>query len=73
MYYIRGVINFIPPASKSLNEAIGHCTVYSWRDTINKWEQFDDLSTTTTIIVRPNSVAVNCQLFVYTVNPNILS
>lgn len=65
LYNLRGMINFIPPASKKLH-AVGHYVTYCWRDATNKWEKYDDLSTSPRI-VRQTSIATNCQILVYTI------
>jgi len=51
LYNLRGMINFIPPASKKL-QAVSHYITYCRRDATNKWEKYDDL-TTSPRIVRP--------------------
>jgi len=63
MYKLGGVINFIPSISKSI-KAVGHYISFCWRENINKWEKYDDLSTSARVM-RPNSVAKKCQLLVY--------
>ncbi|KAL5237753.1 hypothetical protein ACI65C_005163 [Semiaphis heraclei] len=65
LYNLRGMINFIPPASKKL-QAAGHYITYCWRDATNKWEKYDDLSTSPRF-VRPTSIATSCQILVYTI------
>lgn len=64
VYHVRGVIDFIPPVSKNI-QAIGHYIAYCWKGTTNKWEKYDDLSSSVRVI-RSNSVAKNCQILVYT-------
>lgn len=53
LYNLRGIINFIPPTSKKL-QAMGHYITYCWRHATNRWEKYDDLSTTARV-VRPLS------------------
>jgi len=65
LYNLRGIINFIPPTSKKL-QAVGHYVAYCWRHATNRWEKYDDLSTSPRI-VRPTSIARNCQILVYTI------
>ncbi|CAI6372314.1 unnamed protein product [Macrosiphum euphorbiae] len=65
LYNLRGMIIFIPPASKK-HQAVGHYITYCWRDATNKWEKYDDLSTSPRI-VRPTTIANNCQILVYTI------
>lgn len=65
LYNLRGIIYFIPPASKKL-QAVGHFITYCWRDATNKWEKYDDLSTSPRI-VGPNTIATNCQILVFTI------
>lgn len=65
MYYIRGIICFIPPASNHKN-AIGHYIAYCYRDYKNIWEKYDDL-TTKSKSVRPTTEAQKCQFLIYTI------
>ena len=42
LYNLRGIINFIPPVSRNLNE-VRHYVTFCWRESTNKWEKYDDL------------------------------
>lgn len=63
-YTLRGAVSFQAPISK-LKNAIGHYVGYCWRESIDKWEKYDDLQRTVKT-VRSSSIAKDCQFLIYT-------
>lgn len=41
IYYLRGVMNFIPPIASTIN-SIWHFIVYCYKKSNNSWEKYDD-------------------------------
>lgn len=63
VYTLRGLVNFIPPVSKS-PYAIGHYISYCWRDHKEVWERYDDMSKIVKSVRQ--SIEVRCQFLIYT-------
>lgn len=63
-YTLRGAVSFQAPMSK-LKNAIGHYIGYCWRESIDKWERYDDLQRSVKT-VRSSSIAKDCQFLIYT-------
>jgi len=64
IYYLRGLVNFIPPISNTIN-AIGHYIAYCYREINKTWEKYDDLQPKAKS-VRPTTEIQNCQYLIYT-------
>lgn len=62
-YLLRGAICFEAPQSKKVC-AIGYYTAYCWRDGIQQWEKYDDLTESPRRIRRKS--VIKCQYVVYT-------
>jgi len=63
LYYLRGIVNFIPPISCSIS-AIGHYIAYCYREPKQQWEKYDDFQQKPKT-VRPTTEAQNCQYLMY--------
>ncbi|CAI6352262.1 unnamed protein product [Macrosiphum euphorbiae] len=63
-YTLRGAVSFQAPMSK-LKNAVGHYIGYCWRESIDKWERYDDLQRSVKT-VRSSSIAKDCQFLIYT-------
>lgn len=64
-FNIKGIIEFIPPATKNIN-SIGHYIAYTYRHHTDNWEKHDDLGNSIRS-VRQNTRANHCQILIYTV------